>query len=185
MYVFRFHFYFIHIKCSTVSFFLMNCCFNYPRVKILLSRAVPKMLNSKNNTKSKNIYCATFSLKLSVTNTTLLILDLNSWPLQTKLCPLCKGFNGFHFEPSFLVGIILALEKPFFLFLFVSFMESMSVKTLVVFFATYTILKTTPSKTQLVWQSAPYTLLKTTSPKAGHMRQLAPYKLLNNISPNT
>ena len=79
----------------------------------------------------------------------------------------------------------MALEKPFFLFLFVSFMESMSVKTLVVFFATYTILKTTPSKTQLVWQSAPYTLLKTTSPKAGHMRQLAPYKLLNNISPNT
>ena len=137
IFVFRFHFYFIHIKCSTVSFFLLSCCFNYPRVKILLSRAVPKMLNSKNNTKSKNIYCATFSLQLSVTNTTLLILDLNSWPLQTKLCPLCKGFNGFHFEPSFLVGIILALEKPFFLFLFVSFMESMSVKTLlVVFFAT-------------------------------------------------
>ena len=80
---------------------------------MLLSQPGPEMLNSKNNTKSKNIYCTTgaFSLQLSVTNTT-----SNHCKLRSSL--LCKGFIGFHLEASFLVGIILALEKPFFLFFF-------------------------------------------------------------------
>ena len=73
----------------------------------------------------------------------------------------------------------MALERPFFSFLFPFFTKSMSVKIpLAVCFATYTKLKTAPSKTQFVWQFAPYTLLKTASPKTGHVWQLASYKLL-------
>ena len=52
---------------------------------------------------------------------------------------MCKGFSGFHFEASFLVWIILALERLFFSFPFPFFTKSMSVKTpLALCFATYT-----------------------------------------------